>query len=168
MLEPRVPLAERGNAEHMSSDIMATTVLYKLYLQNLAGATKPWSGYTAAAIRVMLTTSSYIPSQTHQYKSDVTSEVTGTGYTPGGKVLSGKSLELSGNIIYLKGGNVTWSTMDFTPRYAIVYDDTNALDTDKLLLGYADLGNVKGKSLRLRWASSRVLRITLENAVGFP
>lgn len=147
---------------------MATSTIYSLFLQNLAGKTKPWTGYTTANIRVMLTTSSYVPSQAHQYKSDITHEVTGTGYTAGGELLTNKSLELSTNIIYLKAANVTWATKGFTPKYAIFYDDTNALAADKLLLGYADLGNVKGNSLRLKFSNNRILRITLENAIGFP
>lgn len=149
--------------------IMATTVLYKLYLQNLAGFTKPWVGFDASTIKVMLTTSTYVPSQSHQYKSDITNEVSGNGYSAGGELLTGKSVVNSQNVIYLKGGNVSWPVMGFTvPRYAVIYDATNALDADKLLLGYLDLGRIKGRSLRIRWSSGIVLKITLENAVGFP
>lgn len=148
---------------------MATSTLYRLYLQNLAGATKPWTGYTLASIKVMLVSSSYVPSQSHQYKSDVSNEVNGTGYTAGGEPLAGKSVSQSQNVIYLKGSNVSWPTMGFTaPRYAIIYDSTNAADADRLLLGYVDLGRVKGRSLRIRWSSGNVLKMTVENAVGFP
>ncbi len=147
---------------------MATSINYNLFKQNLANATKTWTGYTLANIRVMLTTSSYVPSQSHQYKSDISHEVAGTGYTAGGELLTNKFLEQVGNIIYLKADNVTWANRDFLPRYAIIYDDTNALAADKLLLGYVDLGTLRGRNLRLRWSSGRVLRIALENAAGFP
>lgn len=43
-------------------------------------------------IKVKLVTSAYTPNQdTHTKVSDVTSEVTGSGYTSGGKALSGKT-----------------------------------------------------------------------------
>lgn len=44
-------------------------------------------------VKVMLTTSSYTPDKdAHDYKDDVTNEVTGTGYTAGGATLSSKTI----------------------------------------------------------------------------
>lgn len=40
-------------------------------------------------IKAMLVTNAYAPSPSHCYKSDVTNEVTGTGYTAGGATLTG-------------------------------------------------------------------------------
>ena len=41
------------------------------------------------AIKVMLCTSAYVPNQdAHQFKSDITGEVVGTGYTAGGQALT--------------------------------------------------------------------------------
>jgi len=43
-------------------------------------------------IKVMLTTSSYAEDlETHDYKNDVTNEITGTGYTAGGAALTSKT-----------------------------------------------------------------------------
>lgn len=44
-------------------------------------------------VRAMLTTSTYTPNtDTHQYKSSVTNEITGTGYTAGGVTLGTKTV----------------------------------------------------------------------------
>lgn len=42
--------------------------------------------------KLMLTTSAYTPAQAHDYKNDVTNEVTGTGYTAGGATLASKTI----------------------------------------------------------------------------
>lgn len=48
--------------------------------------------YLTDTIKVMLTTSTYTPNaDTHDYKDDVTNEVTGTGYTAGGATLAFKT-----------------------------------------------------------------------------
>lgn len=94
-------------------------------------------------IKVMLCTSTYIPDQdTHAYKSDVTSEVTGTGYTAGGATLASKTATYTGatNVIALDAADVTWTASTITARYAVIYDDTPDLDTAKPLLGYVDFG----------------------------
>ena len=52
-------------------------------------------------IKGMLTTVTYVPDQdAHDYKSDVTNEVSGTGYTAGGATLANKT------VTYTAGTNV--------------------------------------------------------------
>ena len=65
---------------------MAVTAnLYGLFLQSLANKE---IDLDTDVIKVMLCTSTYTPNQdTHRYKSSVTNEVTGTGYTAGGATL---------------------------------------------------------------------------------
>lgn len=56
----------------------------KLYGNVLLKALNKEVDWDSDTIKVMLTTSSYTPNQdTHIYKSSVTNEVTGTGYTAG-------------------------------------------------------------------------------------
>lgn len=44
-------------------------------------------------LKVALVTASYVPDvDTHQYYDDVTDEISGTGYTAGGKTLTGKTI----------------------------------------------------------------------------
>ena len=68
---------------------MATAKLYGKALQSLTSAA---INFPADTIKAMLLTSTYAPNlDTHQYKSDLTNEITGTGYTAGGVTLASKT-----------------------------------------------------------------------------
>ena len=93
---------------------------------------------TADRFKVMLVTSSYSPNfGTHDFKADVTNEVTGTGYSAGGKSLSSVTLTQSGGTITFDAADVTWSSSTITARGAVVYDDS--LTNDPLIC-YIDFG----------------------------
>lgn len=81
---------------------MATIVMraYAPALANLlggsAGGGTPAFDYLTDDIRALLTTSSYSPNYaTHDFKDDVTNEVSGAGYTAGGLALSAKTLTVT-------------------------------------------------------------------------
>ncbi|MDV6276361.1 hypothetical protein R3Q06_22950 [Rhodococcus erythropolis] len=90
-------------------------------------------------LKVMLCTSSYTPNQdTHQFKSDVTNEITGTGYTAGGAALTSVTVAYNGstNTITLDAADVTWSTATFTARHAVIYDSTPGSDATRPLIAF--------------------------------
>jgi hypothetical protein len=94
-------------------------------------------------IKVMLCTSAYVPAQdTHQFKSSVTNEVTGTGYTAGGATLTTESITYTAgtNTLKLDADDVSWAGSTITARYAIIYDNTGASDAARPLIGYVDFG----------------------------
>src|SRR5262245_34811971 len=83
-----------------------------------------WTGDT---IKVLLTTASYTPDQDgHEFKSSITNEVTGTGYSAGGVTLGTKSVSVdaASNETRLIAAPAQWTTATFTCRYAIVWKDT--------------------------------------------
>jgi hypothetical protein len=94
-------------------------------------------------IKIMMTTSSYSPDQdTHDYKDDVTNEVSGTGYTAGGATLSNKSVGYTAgtNVTKVDADDVTWSSSTITnARIAVIYKDTGNAATSPLI-GYTDFG----------------------------
>ena len=49
-------------------------------------------------------------------------EVTGTGYSAGGLVLTGTTVQLSGSVAYVDFDNATWSSASFTARGALIYN----------------------------------------------
>ena len=55
-----------------------------------------------------------------------TNEITGTGYTAGGKILTpiGLSSDYSNNTAFVSFNNVTWSPATFTTAGALVYNST--------------------------------------------
>jgi hypothetical protein len=118
-------------------------------------------------IKVMLCTSSYTPDQdTHIYKSSVTNEVSGTGYTAGGATLANKTIGYTGatNVIKLDADDVTWSNSTITARYAVIYDDTPATDATKPLLGYVDFGADQSSSsgnFTITWDSAGIATISI-------
>jgi hypothetical protein len=55
-----------------------------------------------------------------------TNEVTGTGYTAGGKTLVVVPPAYSGSTAYISFGNVTWNPASFTARGALIYNSTTS------------------------------------------
>jgi hypothetical protein len=55
-----------------------------------------------------------------------TGEVSGTGYTAGGVVLTGVQVLLSGTTAYCTFNNPTWTGVTFTARGALIYNTSKA------------------------------------------
>jgi hypothetical protein len=49
-------------------------------------------------------------------------EITGTGYTAGGNLLSGTTVNTSGTTAYVNFANVQWDPAAFTTRCALIYN----------------------------------------------
>jgi hypothetical protein len=116
-----------------------TAKVYGLALKSLCNKE---IDYDTDTVKVMLCTSSYTPNQdTHQYKSDVTNEVTGTGYTAGGATLASKTVTYTSgtNTLVLDAADPAWATSTITARYAVAYVDTGTAGTSPLLC-YWDFG----------------------------
>lgn len=114
--------------------------LYGLGLKSMASGLMDLSSDT---LKVMLCTSSYTPDQdAHQFKSSVTNEVSGTGYTAGGATLGSVTLTYTAgtNTLAFDAADVTWSTSTITARYAVVYDSTPGTDATDPLICYVDFG----------------------------
>lgn len=119
---------------------MAVTA--KAYGLMLKSALNKEIDYDTDTVKVMLCTSSYSPNQdTHQYKSDVTNEVSGTGYTAGGTTLANKTVtyDAASNTLKLSCDNPSWASATITAHYAVFYVDTGTASTSPLLC-YWDFG----------------------------
>lgn len=90
---------------------------------------------------VMLVTSSYTPNKgTHDTISDVTNEVSGTGYTTGGTSSAATvTLDTSAHHGDVTFANVSWSTATITARAAVIYKHTGTAGTS-WLVAYVDNG----------------------------
>ncbi|GAA4358371.1 hypothetical protein [Angustibacter luteus] len=114
--------------------------MYGLFLKSLANKEVDLDSDT---LKVMLCTSTYSPNQdTHQYKSAVTNEVTGTGYTAGGQTLTSVTVnyDSSSNTLSLDAADPSWTGSTITARYAVFYDSTPATDSTRPLIAYVDFG----------------------------
>ena len=90
-------------------------------------------------IKIMLVTSSYTPDfGAHDFKGDVSNEVSGTNYTAGGNTLGSVTLTQTGGTIKFDAADTSWSSATITSaRGAVIYDDTI---TDDPLIAYIDFG----------------------------
>lgn len=124
--------------------------------------------YDTHVHKVMLTTSTYVPDQDlHDFKDDVTNEVSATGYTAGGDPLGTKTVTYTGatNKFVLGAANNVWTiTGSMTARVAVVYDDNAALASAKPLIGY-QLSTIDvtctDSTWTLAWAAAGVVEITV-------
>jgi hypothetical protein len=53
-------------------------------------------------------------------------EITGTGYTAGGKILTGTTINSSNGTVYINFNNVVWTPASFTARGALIYNASKA------------------------------------------
>jgi hypothetical protein len=140
-----------------------SATVYGLALKSLA--TKK-ADLSSDSIKVMLCTSSYTPNQdTHQYKSDVTNEVTGTGYTAGGVALTSVAVTYTGatNVLMVDADDASWPSSTITARYAVIYDATPGTDATRPLLSYVDFGaDVTSTSgtFVITWAAGGIFTLT--------
>lgn len=138
-----------------------------MYGKALASALQKRIDWPNDVIKVMLCDSTYTPNQDlHQFKSDITGEITGTGYTAGGATLATKTMPYTDatNQLALKAANVQWPNSTITARYAVIYDDTPALATDKPLLGYVDFGANQQSSagtFEIVWNAAGIFQATI-------
>lgn len=143
---------------------MATARLYGKFPVSLMNGKINFSTDT---IKVMLCTSSYTPNQdTHQWKSDVTNEVTGTGYTAGGATISPitVSYDSSTNKASFDGADAAWPTSTITARYAVIYDATPSTDATRPLIGYVDfLGDISSTTATFGvvWDAAGIAYVTV-------
>ena len=142
---------------------MAVTA--KMYGNALLKALNKEVNYLTDTINLMLCTSAYVPDQdAHIYKSSITNEVVGTGYTAGGATLTTKTMtyDSATNTITLDADDVVFASSTITARYAVVYDATGT-DSTSTLLGYIDFGadqTSSAGSFTITWDAAGIFAIT--------
>lgn len=137
---------------------------YGLFLKSLLNKE---IDFDSDGIKVMLCTSSYTPNQdTHQYKSSVTNEITGTGYTAGGATLAGVTVTYNAgsNTIVLDADDTSWTGATFTARHAVIYDSTPGSDATRPLIAYitfdADIPATSAP-FQLLWDAAGIASLTV-------
>lgn len=100
-------------------------------------------------IYIMLVTSTYVATalatlKTHQYRSDVTNEVSGTGYTTGGILLGSVTLTASGDNWIFDAADASWASSTITARGAVIFKRVGAdltTPADDPLIALLDFGS---------------------------
>lgn len=101
----------------MISQTLCTSFKQQLFLavHDFSTDTFKMALYSATA-SIDATTTVYIAS----------GEITGTGYTAGGKILTGVTVSVSGTTAYVNFASPVWTPASFTARGALIYNSTKS------------------------------------------
>lgn len=95
-----------------------------------------WGDNSTTTIKAMLVTSGYVPNiDTHSFISDVTNEVTGAGYTAGGKALLNRTITIdtTNDLAKYDADDIAWTASTVTARGLVIYKDTGTPATSPLI-----------------------------------
>jgi len=97
----------------------------------------------SASFKVMLCTSSYTPDKDHDFRNDITNEVTGTGYTAGGEdcTVTLEATDTTNDRVKITLGGVTWDTATITARYAVYYAARGGASSADEVIACIDFGS---------------------------
>lgn len=138
---------------------------FKWYGNGLLNMAKGNIDFDGDTFKVMLATSGYTPDQdAHDFRNDVTNEVSGTGYNAGGETLAGVSVtyDSATNEMRILWNDQVWSAATFTGRHAIIYKSRGGASSADELVAYLDNGSdfsVSASTLTLDFTTS-TLKIT--------
>ena len=93
--------------------------------------------------KAMLVTSSYTPNKdTHDFRDDVTNEVSGTGYTAGGAASAVTvTKDTANDKVTIQLGAVSWASSTITARGCVYYKSRGGASSADELVCYADFGS---------------------------
>lgn len=112
------------------------------------------------ALKVMLTTSSYTPLAAHTDNTDVTNEVTGTGYTAGGEDLTGQVVAMNtvSGRAEMTADPTEWTSASFTAYRAVLYN-TTVSDELVAVMTFAANQTVSAGLFRLNHSSAGLVSV---------
>jgi hypothetical protein len=121
-----------------------------------------------SGIKVMLTTAAYTPNKDHNFASQVTNELSGTGYAggfngSGRKALASRAVtqDDSNDWSYFDAADLTWTAINAgTVGYAIVIKEVTA-DSDSPILVVVDVSPdivTNGGDYTIQWASDGICK----------
>ena len=116
-------------------------------------------------INVMLVTSTYTPNiDTHTKRSDITNEISGTGYTAGGSALASKAVtvDTTGDKGVFDAADLSWSTATFTARGAVLYKARGGASSADEIIAYIDFVTDRSCSagtFTLQWDTAGILNL---------
>lgn len=137
-------------------------IIYNSFKKNIMNGTIDLDTDT---IKVMLVTSAYTPDQdAHDFRDDVTNEVSGTGYSAGGAALANKAVtaDNTDNEGVFDADDLTWSTSTITARGAVLYKSRGGASSADELICYLDFGADKsssGGNFTLQWAAEGIINL---------
>ena len=117
-------------------------------------------------IKVMLVTSTYSPNiDTHTKRSDITNEVSGTGYTAGGAALANKTVtaDNTNDRGVFDADDTSWTTATITARGAVLYKSRGGAASADELICYVDFTSdytSTAGTFLITWSSSGIIYLS--------
>lgn len=99
--------------------------------------------FDSDTFKVMLTTSAYTEDKdAHDFRNDVTNEVTGTGYTADGNTVTvSVALDTANDRVDISLGGTTWPSSTITARKAVYYKSRGGASSADELVAVNDFGS---------------------------
>ena len=93
--------------------------------------------------KAMLVSSSYVPDKdAHDFRNDVTNEVSGTGYTAGGATSAVTvTKDTANDKVTIQFGAVSWASSTITARGCVYYKSRGGASSADELVAYVDFGS---------------------------
>lgn len=140
--------------------------LYGLTLEKFMNATAmPTNGLESeTAVKVLMVTDSEAPNfDTHDFRNDITAEVSGTGYTAGGVVITSTELTLSGGVLTYDAADASWSSSTITSAMAAVgyFGRGGASSADELvfLSDFVTAASSSSGTFTVQWNASGIFTV---------
>lgn len=114
--------------------------------------------------RVLLTTATYTEDlDAHDFRNDVTNEVTGTGYTAGGNTVTVtvNAVDTVNNRLDITLGGTTWTSSTITARKAVYYKSRGGASSADELVAVVDFGSDVSTTAGTFTLTASTLRLAL-------
>lgn len=113
-----------------------------IYTKFIHTALKADIDFDTITVKCMLVTSSYTADKDHDYRDDITNEVSGTGYTAGGATATvSLTLDTTNDREDITLGAVSWTTSTITARGAVYYAARGGASSADDVIAYIDFGS---------------------------
>lgn len=139
--------------------------LYGLTLQKFLNvSTLPTNGLDSeTAVKVLMCTDTEAPNfDTHDFRNDIVAEVSGTGYTTGGNVITSTALTLSSTVLTYDAADTSWSSSTIANAMAAVgYFNVGTAATDPLvwLSDFVTAASSSSGTFTVQWSASGIFTL---------
>jgi hypothetical protein len=117
-----------------------------------------------SAVKVLMVTDSEAPNfDTHDFRNDITAEVTGTGYTAGGNTLTTTEITLASGVLTYDAADVAWAASTIANAMAAVgyFARGGASSADELiwLSDFVTAASTTNGTFTIQWNASGIFTI---------
>ena len=110
--------------------------------------------------KVLMVTDTYAPNfDTHDFRDDITNEVSGTGYTAGGTALTSTELTINSGTLVFDAADVSWASSTIASAMAgVYYTNVGAAATDQLVLlsDFVTAASTTNGTFTIQWAAGGI------------